>query len=118
MKRALLALILLFAALPASAQTEHFIAVSWTYTQSADTAVGFNVYRGTLSGGPYTKQNTTLIPVTTLTYQDSNGTANTQYFYVVTAQDSNGFESVFSNQTSATFLASPAAPTNAAAVAH
>jgi len=91
-------------------QTQHSITIGWSYTQGADLATGFNVYRGTTTGGPYTKQNTTPIAVTTLTYVDTAGAGATKYFYVVTAIDSSGFESAFSSEVSATFLSNPLAP--------
>lgn len=101
-----------------SAQGTHNITVGWSYTQGTDLAVGFNVYRSTATGGPYTKLTSTAIPLATLSYQDFTGTGNTKYFYVVTAVDISGIESVNSNETSAIFLASsPNAPLSVTAVA-
>jgi len=60
---------------------------------------GYNVYRGTVSGGPYTKINSSLI--TGLTYSDSTVVNGTEYYYVATAVDSSGDESVNSNEVSA-----------------
>ena len=104
---------------PAYPQTTHNITIGWTYTQGTDLAIGFNIYRATVSGGPYGKQTTSPLPIATLSYVDTNGTGGTKYFYVVTAIDSSGVESVNSSEVSATFLASsPNAPTGITATAH
>jgi hypothetical protein len=73
---------------------QHSVALSWT--ASTSTVSGYNVYRGTVSGGPYTKINSSL--VTVLTYTDSTVQSGTTYYYVTTAVDSSGNESVDSNQ--------------------
>ena len=61
------------------------------------TVVGYNVYRGTVSGGPYTLQLNSS-PITGTTYTDLMVTSGQSYYYVVTAVDSHGVESVYSNQ--------------------
>jgi fibronectin type 3 domain-containing protein len=61
--------------------------------------VGYNVYRGTQTGGPYNRVNSS--PEPTTAYSDSNVQAGAKYFYVVTALDANSQESVFSNETMA-----------------
>lgn len=100
---------------PAAQTTlQHTIILTWN--ASTTSGATYNVYRATVSGGPYTKINTSA--VTTTTYTDANGAAGTKYFYVVTAVDAGGFESPFSNEASATFLALPAAPTGLAAVSN
>lgn len=98
-------------------QSAHSILISWTYTQGTDAAVGFNVYRGTVTGGPYVKQNATPLALTTLSYTDTSGTANTKYYYVVRGIDAIGIESVNSNEASATMLGNPLAPQAVTAVA-
>jgi len=75
----------------------HSAALVWT--ASTSTVAGYNVYRGTVSGGPYTKINSSLVGA--LTYTDSTVQSGTTYYYVITAVDSSGTESVFSNQVSA-----------------
>lgn len=76
----------------------HLVDLSWT--ASTSTVVGYNVYRGTVSGGPYaTKLNSAVVPGTA--YTDTGVVAGQTYFYVVTAVDANGVESVYSNQASA-----------------
>ena len=79
------------------APVQHSVALSWT--ASTSTVTGYNVYRGTVSGGPYTKINSSLI--TGLTYTDSTVASGTQYYYVATAVDSSGNESVDSGAVSA-----------------
>jgi hypothetical protein len=72
-----------------------------TWDASTSTVVGYNVYRGTQSGGPYgTKMNSSLIPSTAFT--DTSVQAGQTLFYVVTAVDSSGVESDYSDQMSAT----------------
>jgi len=76
----------------------HSVTLSWTASTSS--VVGYYVYRGTLTGGPYTKLNST--PLVTITYDDGTVQSGLIYFYVVTAMDSNNVESVHSNEISAT----------------
>jgi fibronectin type 3 domain-containing protein len=74
------------------------VTLDWTSSTSA--VIGYNVYRGTVSGGPYTQLNSSL--VTTKQYQDSSVQSGQTYYYVVTAVDSSHVESANSNQVSAT----------------
>lgn len=76
----------------------HSVALSWT--ASTSTVVGYYVYRGSQTGGPYTKLNATAVTLTT--YTDSTVLSGQTYFYVTTAVDSNNVESVFSNEITAT----------------
>jgi len=76
----------------------HSVALSWI--ASTSTVVGYNVYRATTSGGPYTL--ITSSPVNGITFTDTAVQAGVTYFYVVTAVDANGNESVNSNEASAT----------------
>ncbi len=75
----------------------HNVSLTWTASPSA--VAGYNVYRGTVSGGPYTKITPSLVAGTS--YLDATVAAGTTYFYVVTAVDSSGQESVFSNESTA-----------------
>src|SRR6266404_4461645 len=75
----------------------HSATLRWT--ASTSTVSGYNVYRGTVSGGPYTKINSSLVAA--LTYTDSTVQSGATYYYVITAVDSGGNESAFSNQVSA-----------------
>lgn len=78
-------------------QPAHRVGLSWN--PSASSVVGYNVYRGTQTGGPYTRMNASIQPGTT--YSDANVLSGATYFYVVTAVDSASQESVFSNETAA-----------------
>jgi fibronectin type 3 domain-containing protein len=63
------------------------------WTASTSTLVGYNVYRGTVSGGAYTVKLSSS-PVPRTAYTDTTVEPGQQYSYVVTAVDSNGVESV------------------------
>lgn len=76
---------------------QHSVAVNWAASTSA--VAGYNVYRGTVSGGPYSTINTTLI--TGLTYTDNTVSSGATYYYVVTAVAADGTESSFSSQVQA-----------------
>jgi fibronectin type 3 domain-containing protein len=60
---------------------------------------GYNVYRGSVSGGPYTMLNTSLNAPAN--YVDLNVEAGQTYFYTVTAVNSSGMESGFSSEVKA-----------------
>jgi len=76
----------------------HSVDLSWNASPSPG-VVGYNIYRGTVSGGPYSKVNSTLDANTT--YTDNNVTAGQTYFYVAKAVDGNGLESGPSNEAQA-----------------
>jgi fibronectin type 3 domain-containing protein len=61
--------------------------------------VGYNVYRGGVSGGPYSKINTSLDASTN--YADNQVVAGQTYYYVTTAVDGNSVESGHSNEAQA-----------------
>ncbi|MEE8525598.1 MAG: lamin tail domain-containing protein [Thermoanaerobaculia bacterium] len=61
---------------------------------------GYNVYRSTTQGGPYSQINGSL--VATSDYVDNGVTNGTTYYYVVTAVDTAAQESGDSNEASAT----------------
>src|SRR5438132_1238235 len=73
--------------------TVHIVDLSWTASTSV--VAGYNIYRGTVSGGPYTRINASLEPATL--YTDSAVQAGQTYYYVTTAVDSSGVESGYSN---------------------
>jgi archaellum component FlaF (FlaF/FlaG flagellin family) len=75
----------------------HSATLNWT--PSTSSVMGYYVYRGTQTGGPYAKLNAT--PISLTTYTDSAVQAGQAYFYVATSVDSNNVESSFSNETSA-----------------
>ncbi|MGH9563495.1 MAG: choice-of-anchor D domain-containing protein, partial [Terracidiphilus sp.] len=76
----------------------HSVTLGWT--ASTSTVSGYNIYRSAVSGGPYTKLNTSLVSGTT--YVDSNVQSGLTYFYTATSVDSTGAESVNATETSAT----------------
>jgi hypothetical protein len=78
----------------------HSVDVAWDPNVSA-TLQGYNVYRSTVSGGPYSKLSPTLSP-TTLLFTDTTPVSGKQYFYVVTAVDTSGTESSASSQVAVT----------------
>jgi fibronectin type 3 domain-containing protein len=76
----------------------HSVTLTWNASTSSG-VVGYFVYRGTVTGGPYTKQNSS--SDTILTYTDSTLGSGLTYFYVTTAVDGNSVESSFSPEVSA-----------------
>jgi hypothetical protein len=81
------------------AAPQHSVGLQWTPSGSQD-VVGYNVYRGSTSGGPYAKLNTGLDPTTA--YDDISVSGGKTYYYVTTADDSTGLESTNSQQEKAT----------------
>ncbi|MBZ5615670.1 MAG: choice-of-anchor D domain-containing protein [Acidobacteriia bacterium] len=79
------------------APTSHSTSLSWTDSNSGIS--GYNVYRGTVSGGPYAKINSALDP--NAVYTDNSVQAGQTYYYVTTAVDSTGAESGYSNEAQA-----------------
>jgi fibronectin type 3 domain-containing protein len=86
----------------------HDVILSWTASTTTG-VVGYNVYRGTASGGESTTPlNSSPVAAgctstTTCTYTDATVVAGTTYYYVVTAVASNGVtQSADSNEVSAT----------------
>jgi hypothetical protein len=80
-----------------SAAALHSVSLRWNASDSPNLSY-YNLYRGTISGGPY--------PVVTAvglmtTFTDSNVQAGQTYYYVVTAVDATGAESAYSNEASA-----------------
>jgi Domain of unknown function (DUF4082)/Abnormal spindle-like microcephaly-assoc'd, ASPM-SPD-2-Hydin len=80
------------------ANTTHKAVLSWT--PSTSVVSGYNVYRGSQKGGPYTKITSSLVPGST--YTDLNVQAGLTYYYVVTSVESNGMESTYSSEISGT----------------
>ncbi len=78
----------------------HSVDVTWAASTSTPLQ-GYNVYRSTVSGGPYTKLSPTLSP-TTLLFTDSTPLSGKQYFYVVTALNTSGAESSASSEVAVT----------------
>jgi hypothetical protein len=76
---------------------QHSVSLSWN--ASTSTVAGYNVYRGNQTGGPYVAVNSSPEPSTS--YVDNSVSSGKTYYYVVTAVDSSGTESVYSNQVQA-----------------
>jgi len=80
------------------AAVQHQVALTWDASTSS--VVGYNVYRGSAAGGPYTKINSASDATTA--YTDTSVTAGQTYYYLSTAVDSEGVESTYSNEVAAT----------------
>ena len=79
------------------APSPHSVLLSWN--ASTSTVTGYYVYRSTVDGTGYTKLNAS--SVSSLDYTDNQLQSGMTYYYVTTAIDGAGLESVYSNQTSA-----------------
>jgi hypothetical protein len=77
-----------------TAPPQHSVDLTWNPSPSA--VNGYNIYRSGTSGGPYSQINSTIDSATS--YIDNTVAAGNTYFYVTTAVDANGVESVNSNQ--------------------
>ncbi len=75
--------------------TQHSVDLSWQASTGSG-VVGYNIYRGSVSGGPYSTINSALEASTA--YTDNAVTAGQTYYYVTTAVDGSGGESGYSNQ--------------------
>jgi poly(3-hydroxybutyrate) depolymerase len=76
--------------------TASSVSLAWT---PANGVAGYNVYRATSAGGPWTKDNTLLIEGTT--YTSAGLSEVTVYHYIVRSQNAGGVESAASNEVSA-----------------
>jgi fibronectin type 3 domain-containing protein len=79
-----------------AAPTQHTVDLSWS---ASTNVVGYNIYRGTVSGGPYTMINSSLDGTTA--YTDNTVVSGRTYYYVATAVDASSNESGYSNQATA-----------------
>ena len=73
--------------------------LTWTASTSSG-VVGYNIYRSTVSGGPYVILDSAAVSADT--YTDSTVQSGTTYFYVVRSVDNTDAESVNSSQVQAT----------------
>jgi hypothetical protein len=76
------------------APTQHSVSLSWA--DSGSGVVGYNVFRGNASGGPYAQINSA--PTTTAAYSDNTVVSGQTYYYVTTAVNGSGVESGYSNE--------------------
>ena len=74
------------------------VTLTWNSSTSSD-VIGYNLYRATSSGGPYSKLNSA--PIGGSSYVDNNVVTGQTYYYVATAVDNDGLESTYSNQAAA-----------------
>lgn len=79
-----------------TAPTQHTVDLSWN---ASTDAVGYNIYRGSASGGPYAILNSALESATA--YTDNTVISGQTYYYVVTSVNGSDAESGYSNQTQA-----------------
>jgi hypothetical protein len=70
----------------------HVVDLNWTASTSSG-IVGYKIYRGTTSGGPYTLLS--LVGNVT-SYRDTSVASGQTYYYVATSFDSSGNESAYS----------------------
>jgi hypothetical protein len=82
----------------------HSVSLSWTASASPD-VIGYNIYRGTASAGPYSKINSSLNAGTT--YSDNSVADGQTYYYVSTAVNSNNQESAYSNPPQMAMIPAP-----------
>jgi hypothetical protein len=75
------------------AQDSHSVGLSWSPGDS--NVIGYNLYRGTASGGPFQKINSALDASTN--YADNTVTSGATYYYVATEVNAQNEESGYSN---------------------
>jgi fibronectin type 3 domain-containing protein len=71
----------------------HTVSLGWSPSTSTGISY-YKVYRGTVSGGPYSLLATN---VSLTSYTDSSVQSGSTYYYVTTAVDSSGVESGYSD---------------------
>ncbi len=86
------------------------VALSWGSVDSSPETTKYNVYRGTTNSGSLSGKTKIASSLTEISYTDASVAINTNYYYQVTAEDSNG-ESGGSNEVAVTVGTLPA-PTN------
>jgi hypothetical protein len=77
-------------------QQPYTVNLNWDASTSPD-ITGYNVYRSTTSGGPYSEINTGGLVAST-TYADSTVASGATYYYVTTAVNSSNQQSAYSTQ--------------------
>ncbi len=75
----------------------HSVDISWQPSNSG--VVGYNIYRGTHPGGPYSRLNGS--PQPTASFTDNSVQSGATYFYVVTSVAPSAAESGYSNEVDA-----------------
>jgi hypothetical protein len=87
---------------PPPPATQHTVHLTWN--PSSSVVAGYRVYRSTTSGTFYNPLFSS--PLNALSFDDPTVTNGDTYYYVVTAVDDNGVESLYSNQATANVPAS------------
>lgn len=87
------------ASLSGTGLTQNSYSAELTWQAGTSDIVGYNLYRGTVHGGPYTPLNSSLLAQTT--YTDSSVVGGNTYYYVATEVDNKGNESGYSSETKA-----------------
>lgn len=82
----------------ASGLLTHTVSLTWTASTSG-TVIGYYLYRSAQANGPYNRLTSS--PVAAFSYTDGAVQSGQTYYYVVTAVDLNGNESVYSNEANA-----------------
>ena len=83
--------VLAMAAMLTACKAPHSVSITWQAAQAGPAPiVGYNVYRGKTSGGPYEIVATR---VASTAYTDTKVESGQTYYYVVTAVDQSGMES-------------------------
>jgi hypothetical protein len=77
----------------------HSVGLTWMPSTSVN-IIGYNVYRSTTAGGPYTRLTSS--PILATSYTDSSVQSGQTYFYIAKTVDSTNTESSGSNEASAT----------------
>ena len=93
----------------ADAQTPNLVTLSWDPNTETDLA-GYRIYRAPSSGGPYTR----IGQIQVMAAPEFTGPAlgNGTWFFVVTAYNTAGLESGYSNEVSKIIATPPAPPKN------
>jgi fibronectin type 3 domain-containing protein len=79
----------------ANLASAHDVTLNWNASISSG-VVGYNVYRGSVSGGPYARMNSSVVTVTS--YNDNAVQPGQTYYYVVTSINLDNVESSFSTE--------------------
>jgi hypothetical protein len=85
---------------PTPTLSAHSVDLTWVSSPSPN-LVGYRVYRGSNTGGPYANVSPELA-ASVLTFTDSTVASGQHYFYVVTSIDMTGVESAPSGEVTAT----------------
>lgn len=75
----------------------HTVSLTWSPSSSSGISY-YNLYRGTVNGGPYSLLKS---GISSTSYSDASVQSGSTYYYVSTAVDSTGSESVYSDQATA-----------------